>query len=292
MSWIPSGTITQPVFTSHNTIGTNDFTIQYHTTSGTTSALWHNDSITFQANSATTTTGINGYPIQYIYTGTSTDLQNFIPGHFMFTDYAPVAEAPPNMVKDAMERMLSDPEYLKLQIEANALHDKMNGLVPIADQFVHWNDSFKNVCENFEKVAMCLLKALPPDKVKEAQEFIEQERAQLRPLWQKKYCGKQKERAAENKSMRLLREWLSEAEWNYLQENDQLELPSQYEKDVIYIVKKTKYAKVDVKKADKIIHQLCIHPDELPTGDMILTNILLLKTDEKRFLATANKHLI
>lgn len=98
-------------------------------------------------------------------------------------------------------------------------------------------------------------------------------------------------RAAENKSMRLLRQWLSEAEWNYLQEHDQLELPSQYEKDVIYIVKKDKRAKIVVKKHDKLLHELCIHPEQdLPTGDMMLANILLLKTDEKRFLATANKH--
>lgn len=281
--WDTSGVVTaHPSFTSQRVIGTNEYRVQYHTSSGTTGATWHNDTIT-------TTVGTN---IKFIYTGTTDGLTQFAPGQFMFNDWAPVAESPPNMVKDAMERMLSDPEYLRLQIQANNLHDKLKALVPIADQFVHWNDSFKKVVDNFEKVAACLLAALPPDRLEDATAFIEQERAELKPLWKKKHHAKQQERAAESCSMRLLKEWLSEAEWNYLQENDQLEFPSQYEKDVIYIVKRSKYEKVQVKKTDKIIHELCIHSEELPTGDMMLANILLLKTDEKRFLATANKHLV
>jgi len=278
----------QPTFTSCHVTGTNDFRVQYHTQSGTDTAVWHNDTIT--VTSAANCTG-NWIPVQYIYMGT-TPINEIQPGTFMFNDFAPIPEMPPEEVKDAMERMLSDPEYRKLQQEANAFQQRMSPLLPIANEVMNFGDGWKKVSKNFETVAKCFLESLPKERREEAQAFIEQERARLRPEWERRHKDRQKERAATDRSMRLVKEWLSEAEWNYLQENDEIEFPSQYEKDIIYIVKKSKFAKVEVVKNEKTLYNLCIHPEqELPVGDMMLANIMLLKTDERKFLATANKHM-
>ena len=104
---------------------------------------------------------------------------------------------------------------------------------------------------------------------------------------------------AHETSMKLLRQWLSEMEYNYLMEQGQLELPSQYEKDTIYIVKKDALAKVKIASKKKLscIHQpliietgdACININpEYPLGDILLSKIAMLKSDEKQFLDIAN----
>lgn len=100
-----------------------------------------------------------------------------------------------------------------------------------------------------------------------------------------------KRKEAEDKSMQLLKSWLSESEYNYLMEGD-LELPSQHEKDTIYIVNKDPSKRIGIKKAGKVIEKsLCIHTDySYATGDQLLANIMLLKSDEKKFLEIANVH--
>ena len=88
------------------------------------------------------------------------------------------------------------------------------------------------------------------------------------------------------KANELLKKWLSPAEYNYLQENKEVEFPSQYEKDVIYIVKKDAKRKV-VKKVNGVAtHELCILPLEyqFTNDDGLLSKILMLKTNEKEFI--------
>jgi hypothetical protein len=106
-------------------------------------------------------------------------------------------------------------------------------------------------------------------------------------------------RKANEVSMKLLKSWLSKLEYEYLMEQGQLELPSQYEKDVIYIVKKDTRQKVKIAHKQKLAciykpiitetAEACINiSHEYPVGDMLLSNIALLKTDEKQFLKIAN----
>lgn len=97
---------------------------------------------------------------------------------------------------------------------------------------------------------------------------------------------------ANKKSLKLLKKWLSPEEYNYLMEDGNLELPSQYEKDVIYIINKDPMKRIGIKKKGKIVEKsLCIHTEHsYAVGDQLLANILLLKSDEKKFLKTANVH--
>lgn len=95
---------------------------------------------------------------------------------------------------------------------------------------------------------------------------------------------------ANAKADRLLKSWLSDAEYNYLMEDGQLEIPSKSEEDVIYIVKKQANAKVKKLKKGKPVCELCLTVgDGVPDGDVLLSKILMIKTDEEKFLTTANK---
>jgi len=96
----------------------------------------------------------------------------------------------------------------------------------------------------------------------------------------------------QKKSFDLLKSWLSEAEYNYLMEQGNLELPSKHEKDTIYIINKDPMKRVAIKKKGKVVMKsLCIHAShQYADGDVLLSNIMLLKTDEKKFLEIANVH--
>jgi hypothetical protein len=97
---------------------------------------------------------------------------------------------------------------------------------------------------------------------------------------------------ANNKSLELLKKWLSTEEYHYLMEEGNLELPSQHEKNTVYIINKDPMKRIGIKKAGKLVEKsLCIHADHTyAIGDALLANIMLLKTDEKKFLKTANVH--
>lgn len=97
---------------------------------------------------------------------------------------------------------------------------------------------------------------------------------------------------ANKKSLKLLKKWLSPEEYQYLMEDGNLELPSQYEKDTIYIINKDPMKRIGIKKKGKVVEKsLCIHTEHsYAVGDQLLANIMLLKTDEKKFLKTANVH--
>lgn len=118
----------------------------------------------------------------------------------------------------------------------------------------------------------------------EQERKIQREKEKLERLEQQ---SKIKERAD-----LLLRKWLSPQEYNYLQERREIEFPSQYEKDVIYIVKKDANKKV-VRKVNNIpVEELCVVPLDynLTNDDGLLSKILLLRNNEKEFLRLANRY--
>lgn len=96
---------------------------------------------------------------------------------------------------------------------------------------------------------------------------------------------------ANKRAEQLLKSWLSPEEYNYLQEHEELQIPSKKEPDTIYIVKKREYEMVTVRKNNEDSHRLCIHNNEGHVNDDgLLSKILLLKTDEEQFLKIANRH--
>lgn len=97
---------------------------------------------------------------------------------------------------------------------------------------------------------------------------------------------------AKRKSEKLLRQMLSKKEYDSLKLHGEVEIPSQMEEEVIFIVKKDPNAMVDVKKKGKYSHKLCAVAEdmEMPVGDQLLSKVLLLKTDEKSFREVAIKH--
>ena len=90
---------------------------------------------------------------------------------------------------------------------------------------------------------------------------------------------------AEKKSWELVKEWLSPEEFAELTSKGQMEIQSKEDLETIYIVKKDPLATVqEIKKGNKI-KSMCLISKEtgLPTGDSLLSKIMLLKTDEKQF---------
>src|SRR5688500_4557135 len=137
------------------------------------------------------------------------------------------------------------------------------------------------------------------------QEELTPEQERQRRVQQKAVQRRMKREAKEKakidrRANKLLKEWLSPAEYNYLMEEGQLELPSQYEKNVIYIVRKDPNKTIGIARKKKQVpclayedtileKEACMHIDaSYPTGDRLLANIMLLKADEKYFVKNAN----
>lgn len=97
---------------------------------------------------------------------------------------------------------------------------------------------------------------------------------------------------AKYKSEKLIRQWLSPDEYRALVVDGEVEMPSAEEDDTIFIVKRDPIAMVDVKKKGEYSHKLCLVAEDMeyPIGDQLLSKILLLKTDEKRFKEIAIRH--
>ncbi len=97
---------------------------------------------------------------------------------------------------------------------------------------------------------------------------------------------------AKEKSEKLLKSWLSPKEYEGLTKAGQLEIPSVLDKDVIFIIKRDPNEMVDVKVKGEFSHRLCAVSKnlEMPVGDQLLSKLLLLKTDERRFKEIAIKH--
>ncbi len=97
---------------------------------------------------------------------------------------------------------------------------------------------------------------------------------------------------AKAKSEKLLKEWLSPAEYQGLVNNGEIEIPSKFDDDVIFIVKKDPNEMVQVKKNGQNLHKLCmvVEDMEFPVGDQLLSKVALIKTDEKSFKEIAIRH--
>jgi len=97
---------------------------------------------------------------------------------------------------------------------------------------------------------------------------------------------------AKEKSEKLLKEWMTTAEYKALTEKGEIELPSKFEEDVIFIIKKDPNQMVDVRKKGQYSHKLCAVAEDFdyPVGDQLLSKIALLKTNERQFKEVAIKH--
>ncbi len=97
---------------------------------------------------------------------------------------------------------------------------------------------------------------------------------------------------AKRKSEKLLRQWLSKKEYDSLKLHGELAIQSKIDDEVIFIVKKDPNDMVDVKRNGKYSYKLCAVSEdlEMPVGDQLLSKVLLLKTDEKKFREVAIRH--
>jgi hypothetical protein len=102
---------------------------------------------------------------------------------------------------------------------------------------------------------------------------------------------RKKQKEGDLKATELLKSWLSEAEWNYLQENNEIELPSQHEKDTIYIVKRHGIRNVTKKVNGVPTDEFCIYTGGMyANDDHVLSQILMIKAEEEKFLETAVRY--
>jgi len=110
----------------------------------------------------------------------------------------------------------------------------------------------------------------------------------------KKLMSKKEKRllTAKRKSEKLLKQFLSKKEYDSLKLHGELEIPSKMDNEVIFIVKKDPNQMVDVKKKDIYSHKLCAVAEdlEMPVGDQLLSKVMLIKTDEKKFREVAIRH--
>jgi len=103
---------------------------------------------------------------------------------------------------------------------------------------------------------------------------------------------KKLERAKE-RSERLLKSWLSPKEYQGLINKGEIEIPSEFDEDTIFIVKRCPDEMVEIrnKKGDRKGKMCVVAEDKsYPVGDQLLSKILLLKTDEKKFKEVAVKY--
>lgn len=92
---------------------------------------------------------------------------------------------------------------------------------------------------------------------------------------------------AERNSKKLLKEWLSDKEYNDLMKLGEMEI---YNDDEIYIVKRNPSATVKVKKNGKE-EEFCLITEKMgyAMGDVLLTKIMMLKTNPENFKKVAIK---
>jgi len=90
---------------------------------------------------------------------------------------------------------------------------------------------------------------------------------------------------AEKKSWELVKDWLTVEEFAELTSKGEMEIQSKEDLETIYIVKRDPIATVQEVKNGNYVRSMCVISKEigLPTGDSLLSKIMLLKTDEKQF---------
>lgn len=111
----------------------------------------------------------------------------------------------------------------------------------------------------------------------------------------KDFLKKEQERKEERlqaraKSMELLQGWLTAMEYRMLTDQGELEIPSSMEANTVFVVKRDPYSKVLKKVGGKPTEELCVvlENDGYPDGDILLSKILLLKSDPVKFQKIAN----
>lgn len=138
------------------------------------------------------------------------------------------------------------------------------------------------------------LRRLSPEELAERQRIYNSPEAEARRNQIRLEAERRREleNVGELKATELLKSWLSEAEWNYLQEHNQLELPSQYEKDTIYIVKRDSMNRKIIRRVKGVdTEELCIHAGGIyARDDDVLAQILMIKAQEEEFLKVAVKY--
>lgn len=102
--------------------------------------------------------------------------------------------------------------------------------------------------------------------------------------------NKEEQLQARAKSMELLQDWLTAKEYRALTDQGELEIPSAMESDVVFLVKRDPQAKVVKVVKGKPKEMLCVLPEEpgYADGDVLLSKIMMLKTDPARFQKLAN----
>lgn len=94
---------------------------------------------------------------------------------------------------------------------------------------------------------------------------------------------------ADQRAEDLLGEVLSEVEHHQLTEQGYVEVPSALTPGRMYRIPRSGRLPV-VYEQGVPIYRLCIGPVEpLPSADLVLCHLLLIRTDERRYLATANR---
>lgn len=90
------------------------------------------------------------------------------------------------------------------------------------------------------------------------------------------------------KSNKLLKEWLSEDEYRWLMYEGSLEIVHKQE---TYIIKKESHSMVEVKHVNNKSSLYCMIPKDsrTPSGDELLSKILMIKTNPKKFKEIAIK---
>lgn len=211
-------------------------------------------------------------------------------------DYAPLdefSETEPERFNKWQDRMERDPQYRRQQIEMNRRqniwHDNAVTNGTTRDSIMcytysttganneHWilTSDFDRFYETrpwyqkykpFRKLLELPVKLNKFFKFNRTAEEIQQERA-------------------EKKSWKLVKEWLTLEEFAELTSKGEMEIQSKEDLETIYIIKKDPLATVQEVKKGKNVKSMCIIPKEqnLPSGDALLSKIMLLKTDERQF---------
>lgn len=94
-------------------------------------------------------------------------------------------------------------------------------------------------------------------------------------------------RLAERKSTKLLKSWLEPHEFNELMKRGELEI---FTEDAVYVVKKNPHSMVEKKTKKGKKSEFCLITKEMgyASGDVLLTKIIMLKTNPKQFESIAN----
>lgn len=220
-------------------------------------------------------------------------------------DYAPVSEfqeVEPERFERWLYRMNNDTNYASQQLEMNRRHDlwyqaaRQNGTV--RDSLMCYTYSTNNITGSWTMTSdfnlwnrTKSLWRLSKLCVYMRYHFIHDINLQKRLtcFWKKLQKTK-----AEKRSWQLTEQWLTPDEFAELTAKGQMEIQSRQDRETIYIVKRDPLARIQVRKAGKVVSELCVVPKEFdcPSGDVFLSKVLLIKTDENKFKSIVRSYTV